>query len=768
MKPFALRVLVIPIEHGRTIRVLAGFLFQREIPHQQFEADLVSLLSEEAGFDFVCFVGLIENLQQVKEWVKEGAIGERLAQAIGKDPEPCIRFLGFNPASRQYELVGISGVSIEQPDFIDRLRRSSLQRIFREANALVDAPRGTHYQKPSGKHVREFLRVSRVLESHVNVSEIAFWLLRTVAIAASNGIATILVDTSGILAIGHVLAHEALRHKWVSDLPVVMSHNSYQGLGSLRLHSPQSTVCVISASTSGALEDSLASKGIPNTNISTIYLLGCRPNEARAVLCDLTLSETDNPQGFKPIESFGDVVGACDFCNRKLLLVPVTGDQFVVEQPIVSPVDIAKADLTQRELLDSLVGTGLFRVFRGSDVEEFEIYLDVEALLFRRSAPWDNVQGTEPGSRNSTLYHLTQKLLDDMVGRFSSYMRRGLSVNVQRIVHGSHPYSEPLARSAEQTLGRSVEVLRSRDLQKLAVAPNTATLVVGASFTGGRELMAISQQLRGIQPRGNTTYLALLYRSQSKAEFQRTRSTITFGEFGPETFSFHAATSIVLPNCTKDHSWRSELELFEAIENRCNLDNVTLPEDIAERMNVLRAAPARGLEDNLFWTSAGGLPLRIQPDFVFVDTAGRLDLISQADIYVVVASLLHDLRQRMDEKQLVHGPYKRTVVGPENFARFNDPIIQAAVLRACRGYELAYANCDDGIATRMLGILEEAVRSAMARRNECLMEFLVAMATKRLCLPPQHTKAFCDLVLSTSTLPASYHLLAEYVVAAQG
>lgn len=746
MSAFSLRILDVPQAGGEVRRVLTAYLHNREIGAQQFSGSLVALLSQQSGFDHICFLGKSDRIDQARRWMaSEELIGQRLSQAIGRSADEITTFVSFNANTRRFE----NPNQPESPgltDFTNRIRRAALMGMFREADGLVDSPHGTHYVKPSGKHTNQFLRVARVLETELNVSEIAFWLLPLVG--HCTAISQILVDTSGILAIAYSLAYECALHTWAPDLPTVRSHNSYDGLPDLTLTDPRSTVCLISASTSGELEKQLVALGIPAQNIVTLYFLGRSARRHESVLCDLSASD-DNQNGYQVAESYGK--NHCKFCDRKSLPIRISGDQFVLEQPKIREIEITASDLQQRDLIDPLAGTGFFKVFRTTDAGEHEIFLDVEALLSVNAA--------------GQSYDATGRFKTQICQKLQAYMRRGLPVHTRRIVYGSHPHSHSLASEAKHIFGRfqdpsQLAILRALELRGAEPIPESATLVVGSCFDGSHELMTINMLLRNVQPRGNTTYAGLFYRCEGRSERERVRKTVTFGENRAESFNFYTAADLFLPRCLRAHSWRTELQLLEKLQHEAEVTGADLPDEIVDRIAALRAAPRSGLENDLFWPSANGARLTIQYDFVFLETRGRLERISQADIFVVAGAILHGLRQRQDSRQLTCGPYRKSILAPDNFVRFNDPVLHAALLRAARGYELAYANCEEEISQRAKSVIEGQIESARAGKPDSLMEFLLALAVRRMTLDADDLSEICAEVSRATDLPASCRMLA--------
>ena len=133
---------------------------------------------------------------------------------------------------------------------------------------------------------------------------------------------------------------------------------------------------------------------------------------------------------------------------------------------------------------------------------------------------------------------------------------------------------------------------------------------------------------------------------------------------------------------------------------------------------------------------------------------------------MVVSSVLHNLRAGVPGKpKLSYTTYERAVLSPDNFQRFNDGVIHAAVLRAARGYELSYSNCDDDLSQRMRDFLLSQISRLSCGEGEAFMEFLIAILTKLLVLRADHTLEIANSVRASEKNPEHFHLVADYLAA---
>ncbi|SFO04212.1 hypothetical protein SAMN05216386_2462 [Nitrosospira briensis] len=751
MTPFSIRIVEFPDAGGRTKKVLSIHLLRPEISENSFDDKLSRIISSGNQFDAIHFVGFENCIEQAQVWLKsDSSICGRLDLVV-VDLHKNARIISFDEKTGKHTAVCSRGApAADTQCVIDANRRYTLQELFIANNGHLMAPKGFHYIKPSKKHVNIFLRTANVLEDSAAASMIAFWIIPYVW---GRCIEHIVVDTSGISDIALTVAYEAICRRGLTKLPIVSTHNSYGGLDRLTIDQPNETLLLISATTSGGLRNKLVKLGAEQENIITLFYLGNEPQKADYTLCDLTKEAVDGYLGLEPIDNYSEI--DCPYCKRKSYPVSLRGDQFTFEPPKVEEIHVALSDLPNQHqtLFNQLAGIDFFKVYRNINDRSLEIYLDVQALF-----------------QTQTEYRPTRDLLERLSKQWKGMVLRGAPVNLKQIVFAAYPFSKEMADSANGIVlafqTNSTPMLSSQELQLSAIkTPGTATLVVVSCIDDSHELMAINRDLRSNQPQGNTTYITPVFRADSSRERSRIKSNLTFGENGVNTFNLYSMIDINLPEDDRNHSWDSELKILNEIVNWADLENLAIPQLVTERIRFLELeAPTKGISEKLFWPDSRDKQLQVRPDFTFLNTDGGARLPSQADVFIVISAVLHHLRQGTAGKpKLSYKTYERAILSPDNFVRFNDGVIQSAMLRAARGYELAYANCDEQISCRMKNFIVSHIQNIPTGEGEALMEFLLALASGRLTLHSQHLKEIFSAVQNQSALLPHYQFFAKYL-----
>jgi hypothetical protein len=111
--------------------------------------------------------------------------------------------------------------------------------------------------------------------------------------------------------------------------------------------------------------------------------------------------------------------------------------------------------------------------------------------------------------------------------------------------------------------------------------------------------------------------------------------------------------------------------------------------------------------------------------------------ISQAEVYFLISATLHHLRRREAKRHsLVQHGHVRKVISPRCFERFNDGVIQAALLRAATPPELDYS-LSEQFSGEMERILDFVFTNAANESGEAAREFALALGADHLRLMPE-------------------------------
>ncbi|MBE7456485.1 MAG: hypothetical protein HS102_07635 [Planctomycetia bacterium] len=625
---------------------------------------------------------------------------------------PPIRLVGFDHSGDHDETDGLPIGMV----------RIGMCKIFIERGGVMGPSHGYHYVKPSEKHCEIFLRSGNAL---VDSSEVDFFAYACLPYIPEN-IRTVYCDTGAILPVGYAIdrlrcafggPHIALR---------VVSFGSYEGLSKgFHFDDPKRSVILISASTSNDLKQRLLSHDptIPVSNIVTLFYLG-DSNDPRTI-CHLR-HDHEYATGVYPVPSYSGVVN-CPLCRSGSTPVALTHDQFLPEKLQVAEV------ILKREYEPRWLGTFMQHVC-GTEIIRTN-YRDP----FGRTGSKDVFLDTEKAFGKDQLAKLPY-----YDRRLTWMTAQGFPAEACRILHLDDDGSRELAlRVAEkvEAHGRSrPDVIALGEILEFPenhIREHGATVVVASAVVSGRSLLTASQVLRDIQPNRALVYLLGFARTQDDASFRDIKGNITHGERGDD-YGFYLLDRLVLPieRWEAETAWDAESKLLRRILPFAEAGGEA-ERQITTRLDALEFSQKpeqKGLKDNLFWESSSGCHLRLRPGFTFCGQAGAEGKLNQAEVFCAIVGVLHHLRGLGGRSEsLNHDIHVKRILSPRCFDRFNDGVVQAALLRAARPSELDFSVSTES-SRLMRQILDYVLANSHRDAGEAAREFAIAIATERLRL----------------------------------
>lgn len=602
----------------------------------------------------------------------------------------------------------------EAPELLAKdLRSGWLFDLFDRHRGRLDAPAGVHFGKSSGKHSNKFLRASAVLLSSSACAAVAYFTLGTINTAQPK---RIFVDTAPLIAVGFAMQRIAIKNEiWSLEVPV-SSFSSYGGISRLPVSSGRDII-LVSASTSGSLVKSLTEQEFEKKSIATLFFLESTipsPTEG-AVVCDLTF-KPGQPFGYPPIESYK--VENCPFCDDGYFLAQLEGDQFQLERRAVKRLMVRSVSQKEdaREALELLAR---------QDVLKTELYHNRSAIS-EFSLEADTLLAKIPALRT----------------RVHRALRRFVPIPLNYVVLVGLTLASFQALAKEAGVSDAIkdaQVIDHSALGELQTVQGGSALIVFGFLNNFARARDINANLRTIVPQGCVAYISVVTVANSAEHLSDLKIFLTFGEHGKDTFSYDAALSLMLPARGEELSpWELELEMLNEL-----IDAAEPAVEFLSRRDVLSTSGSRTA--SLFWPGQNG-ELGIKNDFVYLSVGEDPSQISQADIYATVSNLLATVRannrgltapvQRGQEAIHWHqSVYGHALLDPANFADYNDPVLQAAFLRAAHAAELQY-DSDPYSSSRLLSLLKAAILDWPKGGGDALPEFLVSMASRRLTLTP--------------------------------
>ena len=626
------------------------------------------------------------------------------------------------------DLVGIDW-SIND-DELSKLAFEGLEQLIKDCGVILTAPRGYQFRKPSGHTNRIFVRTGNLFRVPSSLGLISFLLMKHIPIDTRR----LYIDSFTILSAA--LSFNRARNRIVKaensklEEPEIVNLHSYSIDPRMRFPSDTDYYVLISASTSGGLVQKFVKEHGGDVH-RMVHLLGLSPNEglkSTSIYFQKLQNEKKPVAGSIPKEICipGEEFIASSSSTQA---VSITKDHFCTTEG-----EILKARFYQKALSVSFaaLGAGAYSLIElANDTEEANPEFD----------KWLN------GEINHAIPVNTRWILSA-----DEDASRRLANRIQNLLQDHLGQEPPIYNLDEITSDFDL----SQELQGHSV------LVVCSATGTGEELLAASRALRNLGAK-HRHYLVAHVFPETAFQLRRLERNLCVSGEGRD-YGWSNFIGMPIGVIDRHDSWSVERALYgpridgEAWDALDSIFQATL----GKRVELL---DQRGSgSSDLFYPTVAKESLQLRKDSVLLTSP--YEHISQATIYAIVSAGLQRARdgKRADGKDLRENlcfdgnPFVATVLDPGMFARFNDGIIQAAILRACAPDELNYAS-DEALSRHMRDILISAVNHCDSPTGEAVLEMLLALAVKRLRLKDHHFEEVVVAIHKTDSLKSFWNLL---------
>ncbi|SEA14588.1 hypothetical protein SAMN05192529_10930 [Arachidicoccus rhizosphaerae] len=602
-----------------------------------------------------------------------------------------------------------------------------LANIFIKNGGLVESSGiSHHFVFPSGKHSTKFLRAANVL---VKKSEIDFIGLTTLHLFKESNFENIYCDTLSITVIGYSMANFLKRFGMDKEI-YVESFKSYSGIYDNRQKFYDNSIFLISASTSGGLINYLKEQHpeINSNQISTLFYLPLdkhSPAVFERVVCNLGVNSKLN-YGIKSYETFKPPIRPCKYCNNYSTAIQILGDSFSLDEPIINLRNInAKKYITIdiKEFVDSFrfkakIGTALKVSYSDPSIKRktYATYIDYEKVI-------DNINE----------YKTHKDKLD-------AYIKQYIPAATKYIVYLNDLGSEKLAtyihKKVQKDSRHNILVINQADLSEGQIDKNQvgAIVIVGSCITNGKNLLYLNRFFRNYE-HFRLVYFVGITRISDSTRHSDLKGNIKYGLYGANNASFIEVETLYCDNANSETPWEVEVEHLKAVQQSLNKPSKFISERI-RTINSFSSMELKGGSNRIFYPNMDSQELEIRKNSVFFNNNDYYGNITQSDVYFTVSCVLNNMRSNMNDG-LYQTNFVKNVLDPYLFNRFNDGIIQAAILRSAKSEELNYSFSVDH-SNKMLMLLQTYIKHIEEYQGEAIFEFLHALAIGKLRLWKDH------------------------------
>ena len=687
-----------------------SFRWQPKPPVAPVAEHIAVVFKAPGAFDVTVLPGLFESVclgpvvpsavvilqlkgENIVQDLEKQSVKNALSRFTGRMP---LVVFTLNPAAQSITLATSFEASERQTrDLCESFEKitdwliSGLSDIFKPEKVIVNAPAGYAFKKPSADRSTFFIRAELALSTSAAVSFVALAILLRL-VRDYGGIPEklrlILVDTMNVASTAFAL-RELLSFCGAKVAPQIESFHSYGGLEDVPSPLQDASLCIVSASSTMNLHRTWTqSKSLSNRDAVTLVTFEDAKGSEHALYC---LPASTRPEANLPSATYD---------------IQITGEYFF---PTIEPVRKVLLTTTQHgcpnytDSFRQFCGQGLFGTFRASQFSgsKRSLFIDGSALL--------------------------------KVGSFQEWVDAQIPQLLKAgTAHIIYQEDEPSARLAQHIgelalrLGcHDFNIIKATAVGSTTIKSHLPIVCVAAVVGSGNALLSLSRDLRNCH-HGTRLYIIGAQVMESSAKIDTFSKNLKHS-------SHNAAIEVYRWNTFLSadavrNSFLKELELYSGTE--------AVPDRKKSLQTILDA-------NSLFLASGPTLscPLILNVDFAFWKK-GYQAAPYQAEVLGTISSILQNARVgrlKSPTHQLRSPLLMQVVLDPENFARFNEGIIQAALLRAALPSELDYRG-DTPTSEYMANFLSR-VAVKFDQPQMATLEFLLAIATKKLQLDAKHT-----------------------------
>nr|WP_315475949.1 hypothetical protein [uncultured Undibacterium sp.] len=607
-------------------------------------------------------------------------------------------------------------------DNSDSIVQSGLKELFSAPHIAVRPPPGFAFVKPSGDRSTQFLRTEEALTETEYVQFVSFALLDRIhqrEVTLKRPIEVIYIDTMGISSVAYTI-RERYCALYGHQMPRIESFHSHGGLEDLNIPQTGTSFCIISASQSMRLERLWRET------------TKCQPCEVVTLLTlDSATSSEDALyalQGATPQEK--------DIANLKDLRI--AGERFV-------PEEIKPKKILLRQPKHKVPNANLFaKYFTGKD------FLRIQT------------RGSNPTAKVRPIYLEPSRILKNKEFKhyLSKVLQQKVAISLQAVIYQDDAASKSLAKYCVSELKkidgipRDFKILPESNLNIDVLNQDGALLIVAAVVGRGSKLLSISRDLRSLHT-GARTYIIGAQISETEEQIKGLSRNLEYSASKAQILIERFA-SVAIGNGIQ-RSYACEHDFYQRI-------GAHEPKHHLHPWWKQALGTKEGsTEYSLFPTGEKlNQAIKLRPDFAYWDFKYNENFIHTPALMMTISAILQNARESETlavENRLATDAFQQVVLDPENFARYNDGAIQAALLKAALPSELDYTS-DNEASQYILEFVTKIFLKFNTPQGEAALEFALALRTGKLKITKTHRQQLSqkvDRALSEKT-PIEYLL----------
>lgn len=692
---------------------------------------------------------VIGEQAKVSEFLEQNTRGERVDGLERLTRHSTLRFAGYNSAGQVLEVTK-DGAKADV-DLTGCYRKAVAERIgqdVRNGDIVVPAPPNFWFEKVSGRYASHFIRAESLLQSTAAIELLALALLKPfhdwwVSQKPSQRARTSLyIDTMGIWPLAEKLT-QLHRCEGRNDTEyIIESFKSYEGLDNWTPLGRAAFV-LISASTSGSLEAKVRERLSPAAiHVHTLIRLkaeeGATAVDGSGVLYELPAKLSGVPALNEMRSEFVPAAKSLPLGDES---IQISGERFLsryakprlvrlVYKALSENTRSALAELAQKNRLSA--GQVKFDGASRWSIT-FDGGLTQKAIA---TAPAGKVSLLKDWLKNYAFPGPVAVVYPAAGGSAS----REITVDAKAVADvaaielNQYPGTDAVVLSSDDLLATSkVQQYQLETRGFIVICP-----VVGSGFV----FKQIAALLRTIQKSGPRLFLSYVALPESEAQLNQLKQDLSRSD-ASVSYTFLCQHAFPVGRLEQALNWQAELELLRQLIEDVREQRLHVPPSLEERASDLEGGVSLA-GDRVFLPTLAGAAPKLSSGFALWTGSDKIsgDHLGAA-VLLTMATLLEATRaanSKTPATTLGKSLFQQALLDPENFTRYNDGVIQAAMLRAAYPSELDYRS-HPGASNDMARLMAKWIQLASHPIGDAAPEFLLAMATGKLRLCPHHERS---------------------------
>lgn len=556
-----------------------------------------------------------------------------------------------------------------------------------EKNCVIEkSPPGSAFIKPSQDKKTEFIATHRLAQTDTECCFVAFCIISKFKNILDYQ--KIYIDTS---AISHIILSVINLLNRLNDntdyFPTFESYHSYSGLDCITPKFGQKFLVIISASSSNNMASKIEKLWAGKVNSNEILTL-LSFKIAENVLCHLSSKSSSQTT---TVERF----------------VKRVDEYFTIEH--------------------SKPKTILIKKIHGKEISKWPF----KSLYNSHSHSCNKPKKPElvESEVSLNLMKLSDDVLENIDEWWSELIDWHIPITTRYIITDkTDPFTTKYIKQIENKI--SVKVIDFNEIIDFSF-DNTkkAALILLPALGSGDQFISANRDLRLAGHDGIRIFVTFFHLYRSKSSLEIFKKSLLFGpEFAK--YKFFTKFSLNVPSRIEKSSWELEKSLYEKEALYQDSDELQRRyEQLSSVQNGLLGKVGfngRDFKKNLSFTR----------HFAFWDFEYNSKDVAPEAVYFTVSSVLQSARDDFEndfENSLESSPHQQALLSPENFARFNDPLLQSCLWRAAKSSELDYSS-DENLSDDFVSILERLSRAIDKERGEAFSDLLLGIALRKITL----------------------------------